>query len=156
MQKKGISAVITMVLIVLLVFVAVVLVWGVVREVIFSSSEKLSKSTVCSTNIDLDITDSCYSDLTDNISITIRNNNGFNYHTEFFMLKITEGGTSKDTEVPISSDLLGLETREFHADYIDPSQATHFVFIPTVNKSTGSEDGFYCYDAAIEFTPVAC
>lgn len=149
-----------MILLILLVLAAVIIVYSVVKGTIGSSSEKMDKTTTCLYKVDLEIIDSCYTDLepddpiiSDSLEIKVKNKNDFDYGEGYFMVKVLrQGSTDKEEPTYPGGSLYGLEEREFIIGIDDPGQADKFIFIPRI---TGPE-GFDCYDRAVEFTSKPC
>ena len=106
MEKKGLSEVVTAILIVLLAVAAVVIVWAVIRPMIQSSSSQVQ--TACVT-LDLEVTEV---DTVNNM-ITIKRNVG---EGELNTVKVVlNSGTESETQTltVAEGDLEELETKEY-------------------------------------------
>jgi len=145
--KKSFSGVITAVLLILIAIITVAIVYVVVTKVLSSSKQKAEEQVTCLTSIDLDILDSCYG--ADYIQFTLKNNNAFDYETDFFVLKVVRQGETLNLVPTVRPNSInGLEQRVFTADILDADKIEKLVFIPKIKEQAG-----YCYGQAIEFIP---
>ena len=149
MKKRGISQVLVIALIIMIVIVASVLIYNVIIMLIQEKTESGGETITCLTNVDLSLINSCYS--SSQVKFTIKNNNNFDYETDFFILRVIKQGTTLDIPTNWYSVLKGLEQREFIADVDNPQTVDEFVFIPKIKEEKG-----YCYGQAIKFKPEAC
>ena len=148
-SRKGVSNVIYSVLIIGIVFVSFLIVYNVVKMFTEKKTGEAGETITCLTNVDLSLINSCYS--SSQIKFTIKNNNHFDYETDFFILRVIKQGTTLDIPTNWHSVLKGLEQKEFVADIDEPQDADEFVFIPKIKEEKG-----YCYGQAITFRLEAC
>ena len=149
MKKRGLTSLVAIVLLILIAIMAVFIVYNVVKIFIEKKTGEAGETLTCLTNIDLSLINSCYS--SSQVKFTIKNNNNFDYETDFFILRVIKQGTTLDIPTNWYSVLKGLEQREFIADVDNPQTVDEFVFIPKIKEEKG-----YCYGQAIKFKPEAC
>jgi len=128
--------------------VLVFIVYNVVNMFIGSSSEKSEEAVTCLKDVNLEIVSSCYSE--SSIRFIVRNNNDFDYETDFFKIQIVKEGKSLLVATQPMT-LKGLEQKEFSANLDNPADVNEFLFIPKIKQDKG-----YCYGQAIKLTPNLC
>lgn len=159
MKKRGVSQIVTTILLILLALAAIVIVYTIYRQLIREKSGEVDETMVCLFDINLEIDESasCYFDKQpddsnnpDYIKITIKNKNDFDYgEGQFFVLKAVKDGVTTETLSPTTiGTFSGFAEKEFPVGIDDPSSVEKFIFIPRV-KMENQE--FFCYSKAIEF-----
>ncbi len=148
MEKRGVSGVIVGVLLILVVISAVIIVYIFVTQFTSSSSSKGKDSFDCLSEVNLEIVDSCYSvsnGITE-VKVSVKNNNGFDYESDFFSV-IANGVTVPIPTALDDSGLGGFEQKEF-TFYGNFDEGAKFSLIPKIRQNEG-----YCYGNALKFTP---
>jgi len=149
MKKRGLTSLVAIVLLILIAIMAVFIVYNVVKIFIEKKTGEAGETLTCLTNVDLSLINSCYS--SSQIKFTIKNNNNFDYKTDFFILRVIREEITLDVPTNWHSTLHGLEQKEFIADIDEPGKADEFIFIPKIKEEKG-----YCYGQAITFKPDKC
>ncbi len=158
MEKRGVSTIITVVLLILISITAISVVYIVVKGVIINSKENVEQEVTCLTEVDLEIISSCYQVNLANpgsgeiLKFTVSNKNNVNYGPDFFLLRVKR--TEENfVEIPTSSnsELKAMETNEFFITVDRANKIGEAVFIPKLE-----ENGKECYAQGISFNPTEC
>ena len=110
MNKRGLSAIITTLLVVLLVLVAVGIVWGVVRNIIQEGAEEVSLGKF---TLKADITQASVDNSSNNVSVTVERNPGKGELTGIKFV-FSDGVNSEVITRTTTLQELGSETFRFH------------------------------------------
>ena len=153
-QNRGISGIVTTILLILLAFAAIVIVYTIYMQLMKEKSGEVDETMVCLFDVNLEIAGSCYQDVTEPnyIKITIKNKNDFDYGKgQFFVIKAVKDGATVETLIPtIIGSFSGFAEKQFPVGIDDPLLIEKFIFIPRVNIENQE---FFCYSKAIEFKP---
>ncbi len=131
-NKRGLSAVITTLLIVLLVLVAIGVVWGVIRNIIRAGSKEVSLGGL---TLDLDIKDAYESN--DNIIVRVERKVG---EGDLVGIKFILSGEGDDVIIQKSTAMEELDQETFTLTPAN-SSAAQKVSVAPVYEKTGGEEG---------------
>jgi len=148
MKRRGISGLIVIILLVLIAIIAFAIVYNLIISFSKEKTGEAGEIITCLQDVNLQVIRACYSENEGQLRFTVKNNNGFDYDTEFFILRVIKDGNTIEIPTNWHSTLKGLEQKEFIADIDNPQDADEFVFIPKIKQEQG-----YCYGQAITFRP---
>ncbi len=149
MGKRGVSSLIVVLLLILLCITLVIIFAVIFKGYIKESEGHAEEQITCIQNVDLSVVSSCYTG--NNVKFILRNNNEFDYDTEFFILTVIRSGSTFEVPTNWHYTLNSFEQKEFIAVVDNPEEIEEAIFIPKIKQ-----EGGYCYGQAISFYPVSC
>ena len=135
MNKRGLSAIITTLLVVLLVLVAVGIVWGVVRNIIREGAEEVSLGKF---TLKAEITKASIDDASNNVTITVERNPGKGELTGIRFI-FNDGTDSEVVTTTTTLQELGSETFVLHLADLDVDNLVTISIVPVFKSSSGKE-----------------
>ena len=135
MNKRGLSAIITTLLVVLLVLVAVGIVWGVVGNIIREGAEEVSLGKF---TLKADITQASVDNSSNNVSVTVERNPGKGELTGIKFV-FSDGVNSEVITRTTTLQELGSETFRFHLADLSVDNLLTISIVPVFKSSTGKE-----------------
>ena len=134
-NNKGVSAVVTTVLIILIVLVAIAIVWVVIKGVIDEGAEQVDLGKL---TLDVDIERVTLDNSTNNVSIKIKRNPGVGSIKGVKFIFYTNSETEEFQE-DITLEELGEAIFMFHLDILDVDLLTKISLVPVLKTSSGTE-----------------
>jgi len=149
MKKRGISDVVTVVLLVAFILISAGILFGVIFSIVRGSAEETSGALVCLTEVELGVSGACYDDGANIIKFNVRNKKGLDYGGDFFAVQIFVNGEA--TIHPTRQEVLGsFVGKDFIVDHMNPSLIDEIFLIPRVKR------GDYCLGKKVKFDLVEC
>jgi flagellin-like protein len=149
MNNRGISNVIAVVLLVALVLVTAGILFGVVVGLVRDSGSETTGAVVCLTEVDLEVSEACYSDIENTVQFNVKNKKDFDYDGGFFVVQISAEGNTE--AYPTRLEVLGaLEGKKFVVDYVTPSKIDEIFLIPRIRRKD------YCLGKIVKFGLAEC
>ena len=135
MNKRGLSTVVTTLIIILLVFVAIGIVWVVVRNVISQGVEQISLGKF---TIDLKIKNVDIDNSSNNVTLTVKRNPGIGEITGIKFI-FSDGAESETITEDINLKELASKRFDFHLNNLNVDKLKKISIVPIFKSKSGKE-----------------